>query len=149
LFITKGVSKLGMTLCLFLGTLLFYEGVPFLNWWPVNVVPGVSWVVTGEVHRRSVTIAQKAVLGERKLWEVALEEATMERNQIVEEKNRVIAEIEKQGLEEDKVLDTEQEALTGDLSLAIERCTEEQESEDTDCNTLDNDIPDGVYEYIR
>ncbi len=52
-WIGRIVAALGITGCILTGTILFYEGVFLLNWWPANKIPYAGWLIEGEVNRRT------------------------------------------------------------------------------------------------
>lgn len=138
------VRKLGTTLTIVIGLVLFYEGVPFLNFWPVNQVPLVGWFIEGEIDRRLEYKIQLAVSKEREAWRQALEKAKRERDTIVQEKNKQIREVINQGIKEVNKVELEHEQIINNLEKSIE----EANNEDT-CNILNSPVPDSVFRNIN
>jgi len=147
--ISKVVATLGVTLCLFGGTILFYEGVPFLNWWPANKIPVYGWLVEGEINRRAKPMIEAAVLEERALWELEMQKALDEYNQVVEEKNDTIRTITEEGLRAEEVLRQQHSEIVNMLNKSIDLSNQETSDEDLTSNPLRMRIPSSVYDNIR
>lgn len=147
--ISKVVATLGITLCLFGGTILFYEGVPFLNWRPANKIPVYGWLVEGEINRRAESMIEAAVLEERALWEEAMRKALEEHNNIVEQKNSTIRTITEEGLRAEEALRDQHSEIVDMLNKSIELSNQENSDETSSPNPLRLRIPSSVYDNIR
>lgn len=147
-YLTKLVSSLGITLVLVLSTILFYEGIPFLNWWPLNKVPAIGWLVEGEVNRHSKVVVETAVEGERKIWVEMARRSLDEYNKVIEQKNFAITNITRQGLVTEQLMRDEHAEIVGKLNQAITSSGQEKENETT-INPLQLRIPPSVYDSIN
>lgn len=143
-----GVSKIGITFTLLIALFLFYEGIPFLNWWPINQAPIVGWLVQGEIDRRLDGAVERAVNREREAWRLALDKAKQERDKIVQDKNREIQTIINKGNIEKNNLE---EKFNEEVNLLEEAIKEEKRKSDEtgSTNILDGVIPDSVYRNIN
>jgi hypothetical protein len=146
--IKKVIATLGITLSLIITLVLFYEGIPFLNWWPVNQTPIVGWLIQGEIDRRLESKIQVAVTKERDAWLLALNKAGKERDKIVENKNKEIQLIISKSNQEKIILEYEHELHITSLEEAIKREQDEPSNENT-CNILNSPIPDSVFRNIH
>jgi hypothetical protein len=143
--ITKAIASIGIPIVIFGSIILFYEGVPFLNWWPANKIPLYGWVVEGEVNRRAVDITLK----ERNLWEEQRIIAIEERDLIIKSKTDTINQITKDSLAKQKQERRQYKETLSTLSRTIAASIQEQDNDKTKCNILTGTIPERVYESIR
>lgn len=147
--ISKVVATLGVTLCLFGGTVLFYEGIPFLNWWPANKIPVYGWLVEGEINRRADPMINAAVLKERSLWEAEMQRTLEAHNQVINDKNSTIRTITEEGLRAEEVLREQHNEIVYMLNKSIEQSNQEIPDENSSPNPLRMRIPSSVYDHIR
>jgi hypothetical protein len=144
--IFKTISNLGLTLTLIIGLILFYEGIPFLNWWPVNQAPLVGWFIQGEIDRRLDYAIEKATNKERQAWQKSLEEAKQKRDNIIKDKNKQIEEIISNNITKENNIKIQQELDNVLLESTIDK---ENESDKDTNNILNSIIPDSVYKTIK
>ena len=146
--ISNFIAKIGITLILFGSSILFYEGTQFLNWYPLNKIPGISWVIKGEIYRRTELASHKATLKERLIWEENIRLLKQEQNKLLKIKNDKIFELSKYALELEDKLKKEHEIIIGNLRSSIEESIKENKNE-KDIIILNSPIPSRVWNSIR
>lgn len=76
--ILKSIFDLiGIRGCIIVGLIVFYEGIFFMNFWPVNTFPYAGKIIEGEISRR----IDVAVSGERGDWEKRIRDKERQRDQ--------------------------------------------------------------------
>ena len=147
--VSKLVATLGTTFCLFIGTVLFYEGVPFLNWWPLNKIPVYGWFVEGEINRRSESIVELSIIEERAIWSKSVRESLKKHNLVIDQKNSKIRSITEAGLSLEETLSQQHDAILDTLGNHIKLSNQESTNEICHPNPLQLRIPSSVYDSIR